>query len=171
MILGQNPFKILTEAMKSETCEIDCTDDQLDDSLVQGDFDDIYDDTEELEDDIDYSEDMVNVIQQETASGSRYLVEMDNLAKYMQSSNITDVLEAITKIAECNSLDATAMCVVIESSESARQMLEEAKKFKKSDPTKSLVQGIKDSFDVIKLMKTKGIKVVKKKARGKKGKK
>jgi len=171
-MLKQNPFIVLTEAMKTESFEVDDLEDVLgDDQSLQDDIGDAFEDIDELDDDIEYTAEMVNVIQQESVSELRYLVEMDNLAKYMESANVTDVSEALTSIAECNSLDVDLMCVVIESEDYAVELLEEAKKMKKSDPTKTKQKGIKSTLDVINMLKTKGIKVVKKKSKAKRKKK
>jgi hypothetical protein len=167
MSFKQEPFKLITEACKGESFEVD----SVEDDEIECDFEDAYGDVEELEDDIEYTEEMVNVFQQPTKTGFRYLVEFDTLSKYMISANIQDVATAINNIAECNSLSKDDMVVVIESDDYTQEYLEEAKKLKKVDPKKKKMKEAGTTAQILKMMKSNGIKLAKKKSKGKKKKK
>ena len=156
----KNPIEILAEACESESFKAE----DLNFKEVEADFVGIFDgDLEELDFDLDYAIEMVNVIEADTRTGSTYLVEMDVLAKYMKSANIDDVSEAISNIAEHNYIDADRMAIVIESDDYAYEMLEEAKKDKKSGSNDKM-EKLKKATDFLKDAKDKGVKVVKKKA-------
>ena len=159
----KDPYDILTEACKSECGECD---DLIEDEVEQ-ELEDEYEEVEELEDDIEYNEDMVPVIQQDIEEGSRYLVEMDVLAKYMISSKEEDPAEALKRIAEANSLEPSSMCIVIESDDYARELIEEAKTTKKKTGSKFKLNKIASSSKLLKHIKNKGIKVLKKKSKKK----
>lgn len=167
MSLFKSPFELLTEACKAEDAEL--CDANIDD--IEQDLDDTFGDIEELDDDdeLSYTVEMVNVIEQKTSTGCRYLVEMDNLAKYMMSANITDVSEAVSNIAESNSLEVDTMCVVIESEDYLLSLLQEARKAK--GPASTRAKHIKADLEVINMVKTKGLKVLKKKSRTRRRKK
>ena len=169
MSLYKNSLEILKEACDGEDLGLDDAD--LDD--VEVGYEDIVGDIEELDDEeLGYTEEMVNVIEQQTSNGNRYLVEADSLAKYMLTQRITDVAEAMGNIAECNKLDVEAMCLVIESDDYMMQLIEEARKIKRAGgKTGARAAELKSTVDVIKMVKTKGIKVVKKKSRKKKKRK
>jgi type II secretory pathway component PulF len=88
----------------------------------------------------------------------------------MKSANITDVSEALQKLADHNSLDINEMCVVIESGDTLYEVLEEARKVK-SPLYKTKIKNVKSSADLLGMLKTKGIKVAKKKSKRNKKKK
>ena len=74
-VLFKGVTQILSEACKSDSCfnEIDGG---LQDEIMSE-----IDELEELDCDLSYTVEMVNVLEQETKYGRRYLVEYDNLAK------------------------------------------------------------------------------------------
>lgn len=164
MSLYKNSFQILKEASGAEDLDSDL---DLDD--VEVGFEDTFGDIEELDDDeLNYTEETVNVFAQETSEGTRFLVEADLLAKFMMAQNITDISEAMTRVAEHNELDVQAMAVVIESDDYMMELIEEARKMKKAGgKTKDKAKELQSTIDVVKMVKTKGIKVVKKKSRKK----
>lgn len=156
----KNPIEILVEACESESFKAE----DLNFKEVEADFTGVFDqDLEELDIELDYAIEMVNVIENTTEEGSTYFVEMDILAKYMKSANIEDVSEAINNIAEHNSIDADRMAIVIES-DYAYELLEEAKKDSKSG-SKDKTEKLKKATDFLKDAKNKGVKVVKKKVK------
>jgi len=157
-------YGILFEAALNEDFE-------LDDAEVSADASDIeyaLDDLEDLEEDIHYTEEMVNVIGSEHNGEPVCLVEMENLAKYMCSNQIRDFSEALENIAKVNQVPLEEMAVVIESHDTILSALNEAKKAKKLIPDK--LGKIKDTASILKVMKTKGIKVLMRKSKGKKRK-
>jgi len=167
MSLFKNPFELMKEAYVTEDCEVLDTD--IDD--VECDIEDVYDDLEEIDEDVlFYTEEMVHVIEQQlTDEKSRYLVEVENLAKYMMSSGVKDFAEAISNIARHNEIDKGSIYIVIESKDNMVQLLEEAKKVKRS-LAKSRGESFKSTIGIIKMMKTKGLQVLKKSSKSKKKK-
>ena len=156
----KNPIEILVEACESESFKAE----DLNFKEVEADFVGVFDGEEELDFELDYAIEMVNVIEATTHEGSTYLVEMDVLAKYMKSANITDVSEAINNIAEHNDITADRMAIVIESEDYACELLEEAKKESKAG-SKAKMEKLKKATDFLKDAKDKGVKVVKKKSK------
>lgn len=157
----KDPYSVLAEACRSECGECD----DVYDNDIESELESEYDDTEELEDDLQYTEEMVTVIEQSTNTGVRYLVEMDILGKFMESSNITDVQEALDRIARINAIDESAMYIVIESQQYAEELLKEAKAIKKKTGSKEDMKKVSKSAKLLKELKEKGIKVLKKKSK------
>ncbi len=120
----------------------------------------------ELEEDLLYTEEMVNVLLQETSFGNRYLVEIENLVKLMESSNI-DIKTALEKVCEHNEINIGDTYVVIESAET---ILESLKQFSRESSLKSK-SDIKDTVKTIQDLKDKGIKLLTRKSKSKKKKK
>lgn len=156
----KNTFELISEAAKSEDSEY--LDADLDD--IESDLDDVYDDIEELDDEeyLNYDEACVPILQQ---SEDRYLLEMDVLAKYMKSNEIVDFAEAISNLCEYNNIAVEDTYVVVESADSIYELLDEAKRTKNSKKAKALAGS---TAEILGLMKTKGIKVVKKKSKKRK---
>lgn len=153
-------YGIIFEAAQNESFETDDLALSSDASDIEGEFDDTMD----LVDDIGYTEEMVNVIGFQQNNQDLCLIEFENLVKYMNSNRIQDFEEAVRNIAECNNLPFEKMCVVFESDDTLRGALTEAKKIRKIIPEK--LTKLKNTVDVLKLMKTKGIKVAKRKSKG-----
>lgn len=158
----KNSFQALLEAADTELLEME--DPEEEDDIEE--FEDEYDDIEELEDDLECTVEMVNVVEDynSVTSSSRYLVEMGDLCRYMESSTITDVEGALRNIAYENTIDINDMWVVVESQGFMDEMILEAKKQKKSGSNKKL-KDINTASKMFKLMKTKGIKLAKKKSK------
>lgn len=95
------------------------TSDILDD-IING-----VEDIEELEDDIEYTEESISVMFD--AKKDRYLIEFDNLAKYMTSAKVVSVKEAVDKICAANSIESSKTYVVIESQQEIVDFVNEAK--------------------------------------------
>lgn len=151
-------FKGLTEFL-AESCETEI--DEFENLEDQGILDEI-EDLEELDEEICYTAEMVNVICQESTYGRRYLVEYDNLFKLMETYNI-DELKALNMVCEHNLISLADTYLVIESVDSIKEMLNEAKCNKgplgKAKNSKKLANCSK----AIKNLKNKGIKLVTKK--------
>lgn len=155
-----NTHELLMEAARTESSMVDnvCEDD------IEAGFEDMWADLPELSAPLVYTEDAVPIFGIEGA----IVVEYDSLSKYMESSNIKDVVEAITKLKEHYNLDD--LSIVVESYDTASAVLEEAKKISSKSLDKSGLNKIKTSADLIKGIKERGIKVFRKKGL-KKGKK
>ena len=156
-----NVLKILSSITESD---IDDNDD-LEITDIESELNDEYDDddVEELDDDedIEYTEEMVHVFGRKNG---QYLVEADLLAKYMTSSHIKSVKEAIDNIARCNNIDASKVGLLIESSEYVSDLIAEAKSMKNDKARKKLLNEGSSTAEFLKNIKTEGIKVVKKKS-------
>lgn len=163
----KSSHQALLEACETELLGVDADPDEVD-SIE--DIEDEYEDMEELEDDIECTVEMVNVIENydEYTSKSKYLVEMGDLARYMESSTL-DIENAVLSIANENGIEKDNIYVVVESQEYIDELIQEAKKEKKLGFDKKLRE-IKNANGLFKLMKTKGIKVAKKKSKKKKKK-
>lgn len=98
---------------------------------------------------------MVPVIQTE----SEYLVEMDNIFKYMKSFDITDITEAMENIAEANEIDIDDMALVIESEEYMESVIESAIAQSKAGD-KTLLENCELAVRLINMLESEGIKVV-----------
>ena len=104
---------------------------------------------------VGYKCDMVPVFTNE----SGYFVEMDNVVKYMNSCEITDVKEAMENIAEANELEASQLSLVIETREYMESVIEEANELSKLGD-KSLLENCELSIKLINLLEAEGINVV-----------
>lgn len=162
-----NRYGLMFQAANAESFVHEDADLNLDVSNIQR----VLENLDELDNDINYTAEMVNVIGDVQDSGEMiFMVEMENLQKYMESAEIEDVSEALWNIAECNNINVTNMCVVIESEDTIMHALNEAKKARKVVPGK--MKQIKNTADILDMMVTKGIKVAKRKSKsGKKRKK
>lgn len=154
--LMKTPLDILKEAAESETFSVtDMIKDQ-----IKAEFKDTYAEITTVEENVKYRPEMIPVF--ESTDKSTYYVEMDNVVKYMKSSGVKDIEEALYDIAECNNLSSDNMTILIESDDWAMSVLEEASKAKKADG-KDPMDIIKKSTGLIKNLKKKGIKLAKKK--------
>lgn len=165
----KDPYNILLEACKSECGE--CND--LAEEEVEQELEDEYAEVEEVEDgETFYNADMVNVIRHdpdpvEEDADVYYLVDMEDLGKYMDVNEIKEPEEAIEQIADANGIEESAICIVIESDDAMKQLIEEAKNIKKSDAKKIKLGKISGATKLIKDLKNKGIKLKKKKSKKK----
>lgn len=71
----------------------------------------------ETSDNIIYNEEMVPVIKSSTDTGCRYLIEMDILAKFMQSIMETNPIVAINKIASFHNISEQDICIIVKADE------------------------------------------------------
>lgn len=104
---------------------------------------------------VGYKCDMVPVFQHE----SSYYVELDNVVKYMNSREITDVKEAVENIAEANDLELEQVSLVIESRQYMESVMKEAIELSKLGD-KSLLENCELSIKLINLLEAEGIHVV-----------
>lgn len=162
VLLQKTIVQMLSEACKTEEMN---TDNVTDADMMKFLSDELtYLDS--IEDDIEYTEEMVNVIMQESSYfGVRYLVELDNLTKLMESTGM-DAKEALDAVCEHNNINAGDTYLLIESAES---ILEAVKKLSKGD-LKSKAE-INSTVKTIQDLKDKGIKVLTKKCKSNKKKK
>ena len=142
---------ILKEAAEAETFQVtDLVEDEL-----KSQFSDCVNNMmivpKEL---VAYKAEMVPVFSNESA----YYVEFDNLAKYMNSNEITDVREAFTDIAEANNIQPYSLSVVIESKDYMMSVLESAVEQSKAGD-KSLLESCELSMKLIQMMQEDGINV------------
>lgn len=151
-------FKDLTHFL-AESCETEIDDYE---EFEGEDILDELEDLEELDEEICYTAEMVNVICQETAYGSRYLVEYDNLFKLMESHNIDEV-EALNMVCEHNLIKLADTYLVIESVDSVKEMVNEAKTGKGALGKAKSSKKLANCSKAIKNLKNKGIKLVTKK--------
>ena len=112
-----------------------------------------------------YTPASIPVLQVDSEDDHPFIVELDMLAKYMQSNSIVDIEQGIKDIAEANHIDASDLYVLIESEDETQEYLQEAKKIKKATGDKKKLKGTYDTAKVLNMLKTKGIKVAKKKSK------
>ena len=126
---------------------------------------------EELEESINMAPDMVDIIEQVTSNGSLYLIEADQLCRYMDCHELElgDLGKAIKDVAKANGVEVNNIALVIESGEVIDNIITEAKKVR----SKSLVPAnrLKNISDLSKKAKSIGIKVVKRKSKKRRSKK
>lgn len=154
IISNKSPYRIITEAMKDETC---ITKSIFDDE-IEADFDCIFGDIEDLEDPV-YAEESVALFKQDDGT---VVVETDNLGKFMASNDITDIVEAVTRLAEYYDIPINQMGVLFESYDYSRELLDEAKAYKVKTGDVKRLNLIKSTNKLAKDLQAKGIKVFKK---------
>lgn len=152
-LVTNNTHHILIEACKSEACRAD---DILED-VIESSFEDTWADLPMLNQPIIYTEEQVPIFGIGEGAERAIVVEHDNLAKYMESNNVTDVVEALDRLKEYYSLDS--LDIVIESYDSAVEVVEEAKKLNQKAAEKSGLAKVKSSTDLLRDLKEKGVKV------------
>lgn len=168
MSLYKNSLELMSEACKTE-CGTDDDVESLTLDDTKADVDDMLGDADEVDDDeLGYTEEAVNLFNSPRLNC--VLVEMDNLAKYMITNKITDISEALTNVAEHYEIDPATLAVVVESDEYISELIEEARSVKKEFKSKT-AQDAKSMPAVLKMLKVKGIRVVKRKGRKKKARK
>lgn len=163
-VLFKNVTQILSEACQSEI-SLPEIDDELQDELMSE-----IDELEELDCDICYTVEMVNVLEQDTKYGRRYLVEYENLLKLSEGTDL-DIKEALNLVCEHNLIGIQDTYVVIESqdileesiSETTDSISEACNPVSRAKRRKKLAK----CNEVIKNMKNKGIKIVKKRSKKK----
>lgn len=154
----RSPLDIISEAAMAETCFTNNIGDELNDNEFETMF---YDELEEIDPEdeygLHYTAEMVNII----LSRGTYFIEMVDLARFATDNNIT-MANAVYEVANCNSIDTDKICIVTESKDKLLDFLDTSKerKSKKSKKMKSVGDSIKD-------LKSKGIKVKKRKSKKK----
>lgn len=162
MILQKDKLTILSEAAETEEFNTDNV-------FIGGVLDDISKELNfipELDEELEYTEEMVNVLLQETTYGNRYLVELENLVKLSESTGM-DIKESLSSVCEHNSISMGDTYVVIESIDN---ILEAAKKLAKLNDIKSKVD-LTNSLKSVQDLKDKGIKLISKSSKKKVNKK
>lgn len=119
------------------------------------------------EDAVFYTEEVVPVFGVNKVTGIKAVVELESVVKFMNSNDIEDIADAVTKIAEHYELNATDLGIVIESNEELEETVQEAKVAAKKGLKKALGK-VGDAANALKDIKNKGIKVFKKKPNKKK---
>lgn len=151
---NKNPYRIITEATKDETCINDC----LFDDEIEAEFDSVYDDFEDVDDPF-YTEEVVPVFKHDDGT---VVVETDNLGKFMESNEIADPLEAVERLAEYYDVPLDQMGVLFESYDYSREILDEAKAYKVKTGEMKRLNLIKSTTKLAKDLQAKGIKTFKK---------
>lgn len=159
---SRNPLTTLLEASRTEASLAD----NLYDDDIEATFESCYKELPEVDQPF-YSEEAVPVF---GGADGAVIVEADNLARYMESNNITDVAQALSNLAEHYNQDPRNMVVMVESEDEAREVVEEAKSLAQKMADRSKLVKVKSSTDFLRDLKVKGIRVAKKKSK-KKGKK
>lgn len=148
----------------SESCGSDCYDYEYDDEYDDDDLEDELDDIEELDENLNFTTEMVNIFAKDSYDGTKYLVELDSVSKLMETGMYYSEREAMEAIAEHNDISFDDMYLLIESDEAILEKMEEIaakggsmlKKAKENNAIKKLKDLKKDG---IKLMKKKSKKI------------
>lgn len=148
-ILLSSPLELMAEAAKAENFE---TNNVLTDA-ISSELKSAFAGIECCPIEINYTQEMVNVVE----DNEEYYVEMSDVSKYMVSQQVKTVKEALSNIAECNSIEVSKINVVVESEDYFNAFLEAAKKDKKKE------KELKGVAKLLTKMKKEKIKVVKKK--------
>lgn len=158
MNLLSNTHQLLVEACKSELCMAD----NIMEDDIESSFEDTWKDMPELSQPLMYTEEQVPVFGIGEGAERAIVVEYDNLAKYMVSNNIEDVVEALDRLKEHYNFEQPIE-LVVESYDSAVEVVEEAKKLNQKAAEKTGLAKVKSSTDLIRDLKEKGVKVWKQK--------
>lgn len=159
-IVNKKAFDLISECAESDSYNTD----SIFDSDVKLELDGLYADIKrEIDKDcVVYSKESIPVLQIDDCDDSPFCVELDMLAKYMDTNSLVDIDQAVADIAEANNIAVDNLYVLIESEEDALEYLEESKKLKKATGSKKKLGGIFNTATVLRQLKTKGIKVAKK---------
>ena len=104
---------------------------------------------------ISYTAEMIPVFEHE----SSYLVEMDNIVKYMSSNDIKDIREAMEDIARENGISMSKLALVVETKQYMNSVMESAIQMSKAG-NKALLEDCELSMKLLNMLKEDGIKVV-----------
>ena len=154
-----NPFNLLLEAAQSDL-EMN-TEGHITESTIINRFESI----EECSRDIIIAPEAVPVFNIDET----FLVDMNSLAAYMRSNEMTSVTESLDNIAVANNLYPRSIGLLVESDDEVRSMLEKAS-CKSRKAKNSVLDKIKKSTDITDKLKKNGYPVKKKKSKGKKKK-
>lgn len=124
--MSDNLRKTISTILSEAACQSSDYDEILDDD-IDCDADECYDDIEDLDEDIEYTEEMVHVMEQSRKDGtSRYIIEYDMLAKLCNSENIS-LEEAFNRVCEHNSINTRDAYLLLEDSCTFKDSIDEAK--------------------------------------------
>ena len=154
MALFKNPAEVIAEASMADMAASNI--------LVESAADEFARECDSLStlgaDVVFYTEEVVPIFD---AGNGVAVVEMDNLVKFMESSNIEDVGEAIDRLAEHYDIDPRNLGIVVEDADTIDDAISEAKVNAKHGDKKKLGVVAK-AGDLIKDLKDKGVKIFKK---------
>lgn len=116
-----NSLELIIESNISETHTLE----NVDENLIADEILDLFDSFDELEYDLEYTEDMVPVIETKTSLGYDYLVEYENLVKlintYERKDGFCNEEMALRKLADHYSVQLENVVLVLESEEAYRR--------------------------------------------------
>lgn len=148
-----NTHDLLAEAARAQII----TADNFDQDEIETGFEGMWADLPELNQPLEYTAEAVSVFGIPNGDEKAIVVEYDNLAKFMEFNNIDNVVEALDSLKEYYNLDDIG--IVVESYDSAVVVMEEAKKLNQKAAEKSGLAKVKSSTDLLRDLKTKGVKV------------
>ena len=151
-----NPYQIISESCKTELHECD----SADVAVAASDLNDTVADVEEIEADVPYSADMVPVVAQDVEGSTRYLIDSDMIAKYMDVNGMDDVATAVSAVADANDIPVDDCYVVIPSDDETEAWVQEAKTTKNK-------KRISATAEFLKKAKAGKVKLLKKKSKKK----
>lgn len=114
-----------------------------------------------------YTEEVVPIFEYKDMA----VVELDNLYKFMESSGLESVTDALNALGEHYNLDPQNICVVIESDEELYEALEETKKSTGLGIKEKKLGVMSKATETIFGLKDAGVKLLKKPVKKKKTKK
>lgn len=118
-----NPYEIISEACRAELNECD----SADISCNAAELNDVVSDVAEVNGDIPFHADMVPVVSEDTEEGTRYLIDSDLIAKFMDVNGMDDIEAAVAAVADANDIPAADCYVVIPSNDDMDDWVQEAK--------------------------------------------
>ena len=159
-MINKHAFDLISECAETDSFNTN----SVFDSDVKLELDGLYAD---IKKEIDanavvYSKDSIPVLQIDDEDDRPFCVELDMLAKYIDSNSLVDIDKAVADIAEANNIAVDNLYILIESEDEALEYFEEAKKLGKATGSKKKLSNLKNTASVLQLLKTKGIKVAKK---------
>ena len=162
-------FDIISEAAEAENFNVS----SIFDSDVDAEFGSLYNDIKNEIDsaDLSYPAESIPVLaidRDYSEDCTPYCVEFDMLAKYMVSNGELEIDKAMIDIAQANDIQLDELSLLIDSEDDVAEYLEEAKKIRKATGNKKKLDSAYNTAAILKYIKTKGIKVAKKKSGGKK---
>lgn len=147
-----NPYNIIAESCKCEMHECD----NAEVSVAAGELNGCVADVEEIDAEVPYSADMVPVVSQDINGSTRYLIDSDMIAKYMDVNGMDDINAAVSAVADANDIPFEDCYVIIPSDDTTEAWVQEAKATKNSKRLSSTAAFLKKAkAGKIKLLKKK----------------